>query len=214
MSYYFDRFDRFTMMKSRFFILLTAMLAVLVNEASTQTKMFSLNNSKSSIEIEGTSTLHDWEMDADNFSCSMDVSLNSGEISDIQKVVLNVRSKSITSDNSIMNSKTEKAIKADKYPDIDYKMVSLNGLDKTGDKYNGHIWGNLTIAGVTKYVKIDFNADVIENGNIKVTGSKKINMTDFDVSPPTAMMGSLKTGEDITISFDLYFVPDEKLSVY
>jgi polyisoprenoid-binding protein YceI len=202
------------MMKSKFFILLATMLLVLANEASTQTKTFSLNNSKSSLEIEGTSTLHDWEMDAEKFSCSMNVTLNSGEINNIQKVVLNVKSKSITSDNSIMNSKTEKALKANSYPEIDYKMVSLNGLNKTGDKYNGHLWGNLTIAGVTKYVKIDFNADVIENGNIKITGSKKINMTDFDVSPPTAMLGSLKTGDDITVSFDLYFVPDKKLSVY
>ncbi len=184
------------------------LLVVVVQNSNAQSRYFILNNGKSSITIEGTSTIHDWEMKAEIFACSMNVNMESNEIKDIRDVALNVKSKSITSDNSTMNSKTKKAIKVSYYPEINFQMVSLNDFKKTGYEYSGHLWGNLTIAGVTKYVKINFISKLTNNGNINVTGSKKIDMTTFNVDPPTAMLGSLKTGKDVTISFDLHFVSD------
>jgi hypothetical protein len=38
-----------------------------------------------------------------------------------------------------------------------------------------------------------------------VKGTKQINMTDFNIKPPTAMMGTLKTANEVTVSFDLNF---------
>jgi hypothetical protein len=34
-------------------------------------------------------------------------------------------------------------------------------------------------------------------------GSKKIKMTDFNVEPPSFMFGSVKTGDEITVTFDV-----------
>jgi hypothetical protein len=38
-----------------------------------------------------------------------------------------------------------------------------------------------------------------------VTGVKKMKMTDYNVKPPTALLGTIKTGNDITISYNLKF---------
>jgi hypothetical protein len=44
-------------------------------------------------------------------------------------------------------------------------------------------------------------ATVGTDGTIQFEGSKTINMTEFGMVPPTAMFGSLKTGEEITVNF-------------
>ena len=44
------------------------------------------------------------------------------------------------------------------------------------------------------------------NGEIYFQGSKSIDMTQFGITPPTALMGTLTTGKDVTITFKLYFM--------
>jgi hypothetical protein len=44
---------------------------------------------------------------------------------------------------------------------------------------------------------------MISGNRIQIKGSKKVKMTDFNISPPTAMLGTLKTGDEVTISFTL-----------
>ncbi len=43
------------------------------------------------------------------------------------------------------------------------------------------------------------NAD----NTITVTGTQKISMKDFAIDPPTFMLGTIKTGNDITLSFTI-----------
>ena len=40
---------------------------------------------------------------------------------------------------------------------------------------------------------------------INIKGEKTLKMSDFDVKPPTALLGTLKTGNDITIKFNLNY---------
>ena len=44
-----------------------------------------------------------------------------------------------------------------------------------------------------------------QKGTIDFSGSQKIKMTDYGVTPPKALFGALVTGDDITISFSTTF---------
>jgi hypothetical protein len=57
---------------------------------------------------------------------------------------------------------------------------------------------------VTKRIQLTF-AGTHTGNKITIKGSKELNMNDFKIKPPTAMMGTLKTGEQITVSFQLNF---------
>jgi hypothetical protein len=37
-------------------------------------------------------------------------------------------------------------------------------------------------------------------------------MTDFKIDPPTALMGTMKTGDEITISFNVKLAKDAKVN--
>jgi hypothetical protein len=39
--------------------------------------------------------------------------------------------------------------------------------------------------------------------SISYNGAYKIKMTDYNVEPPTIMLGAIKTGEFVTVKFDL-----------
>ena len=53
-------------------------------------------------------------------------------------------------------------------------------------------------------MSIDFNLDINSN-TIHIVGEKSIKMTDFNVEPPTALFGSITTGDEITIKFKTKF---------
>jgi hypothetical protein len=40
-------------------------------------------------------------------------------------------------------------------------------------------------------------------------GSKPIKMSEYNVEPPSFMFGSVKTGNDITITIDVTLTPDK-----
>jgi hypothetical protein len=43
----------------------------------------------------------------------------------------------------------------------------------------------------------------LANGDVQIIGSRKLNMKDFNMVPPTAMMGTIKVGEEVTVNFNL-----------
>src|SRR5690554_7280057 len=65
---------------------------------------------------------------------------------------------------------------------------------------------DLTLAGVTRQIQMDVNVEETSEG-IRYTGSVPLKMSDFEIRPPTAMFGALRTGDEVTVGFDVVFVP-------
>ncbi|MEP4532718.1 MAG: YceI family protein [Cyclobacteriaceae bacterium] len=155
-----------------------------------------VKKSDSQVTIFGTSSLHDWEEDVKDFTVQ-------GTWKDnlISNLELKMKTASIESGKSIMDDKTHEALKADKYPWITFSAseLTIEGTDVSGD-------GQLTIAGKSQPIKV--KSIVKEKGAdyLIVTGSEKINMRNYGIEPPTAMFGSLLTGELVTISYEFKLI--------
>jgi len=65
------------------------------------------------------------------------------------------------------------------------------------------IAGNLTIGGTTQPIVLIVKATILPNGEVQIRGGQKIKMTSFKLSPPTAMFGALKTGDDVVVTYTL-----------
>ena len=92
------------------------------------------------------------------------------------------------------------AIDADKHTSIRFELTSVRNITATQILATG----TLTVAGNSRPVTIRTGYRV--NGNaVQFVGSHSIKFTQFDVDPPTALLGSVKTGDDLQIAFDVNF---------
>ena len=153
-----------------------------------------LDTSKSKLKITGTSSLHDWEMNVNQFDAIGDISSNT-----ISDLLVTVKSKSMRSGKSVMDKKAYDAVQEAEYPNILFRAKSLQILD---NKISGP--GILEIAGKSK--ELDFQADILSDDDqeMRLQGKVALKMTDFDIEPPTAVFGTLKTGDEVVINYDIY----------
>lgn len=187
---------------NKFYLLVLFMGTVLAVNA--QTKYF-LDNSSSSLVVEGTSSFHDWEMEANDLKSSIVLRFNENTLTTIEDVDFVSPAKKILSDNSIMNSKTHDALKVDKNPEIIFTLKSVNRLDVNGNSISGVVTGILKIAGIARTIQINFSGWMNPDHLVTLSGTVPIKMSDFNIDPPTAMLGALKTGDDIKVHFEVLY---------
>jgi polyisoprenoid-binding protein YceI len=154
------------------------------------------------MKIEGTSSLHDWDMKVEKFNCDLSLIIGNPSIT-IENVNFTGVSSTISSHNSIMDSKTRSALKADKYPEIKFTMTSPLKIVAQGNSFSGSATGELNIAGKARTVNLPFSGKKISDNTINISGAKKIDMTEYGINPPTAIFGTLKTGKDVIVSFEI-----------
>lgn len=152
--------------------------------------------------IDGSSNLHDWQSKVTGISGTADLSIENGVFKGIRQLAVTIPVKGIKSPKgSIMDNKTYDALKEEDFPNITYKLTKVNSVQQKTGAFEINTTGSLTVAGATKTVDITVTAKDLGGGNWQFEGSKALKMTDFKISPPTALMGTMKTGDDITIKF-------------
>ncbi len=156
---------------------------------------------KFNLTIAGTTNVHDYETK---------VTQMNGEIvlngtNQVKALVVNIPVKSIKSKEKLMDTKTYEAFNVDKYPNITFKMTELQSLQINGADVSVAVAGNLTINGTTKKVTLKSNGKTLKSGVYQFKGAIALKMTDFNMKPPTAMMGMMKVGDGITLKYDVTF---------
>jgi len=156
------------------------------------------------ITIEGTSNIHDWTMESDKGVCSgiFDVN-NTGALTGLSSLNFSVPAESLKSDHKGMDKNSYKALNTGKYAAISFTAgaASIQPAGTSGFTLNTR--GKLTISGVTKDVQLTAKGVVNADKSITYTGSYQLNMTDFNVEPPSLMFGAIKTGDKVTVKFNL-----------
>ena len=167
---------------------------------------YKINESKDmDMKLLGTSTLHNWTMDAKTFSGDADFNFKEGQLISVKALTFSLVVANLKSSEGGLNKNAYKALKTNEYKDIDYKLLSATISPVKDNKFLIKAHGNLTIAGVTKEIDMDVVCVVNADKTITCTGSEKLNMTDYAVKPPTFMLGAMKTGDAITLDFTLVY---------
>jgi polyisoprenoid-binding protein YceI len=158
------------------------------------------------IKVLGTSNVHDWSMTSMAATSQGDFKFNEqNQLKSLNSFSLSLDVKSLKSEHSSMDTRTYKAINADQYPKIVYKLTSAVVSPIAGNKYLIKTKGELTIAGATQTISMDVTALVGTNNTISCTGEEKIKLTDYKITPPSFMLGTMKVYNDLTIQFTLIY---------
>lgn len=196
-------------MYKKVFFYLSIVCFLLVYDLNGQIKKFTFSE-KTTMQIQGTSTLHDWTCQVNKVdgSIEMDSKLFAkgiwAENSKIKMLKVSVPIESIKSPRgAAMEKKLYNALKFETFPNIIFTLNNIKSIpSKTGSgKVDAN--GTLTVAGVEKPINLMVNASFTPEKNLSFEGSYTLNMKDFNIEPPSAMFGQIVSGEKVTISFNL-----------
>ncbi len=161
------------------------------------------NKNSASLTVSGTSTLHDWDMKSAQGNCEATITLNAaGALTALSGLSFSTNTAELKSGKGAMDKNAYKALKTDKNPTITYVAASSTVSLLSGTDYLVKTIGKLTIAGTTLDAEVTANCKVHPDKTVTVMGSKKLAMKEFGMVPPSFMMGTIKTGNDVTLKFD------------
>jgi YceI-like domain len=169
---------------------------------------------ESSILVKGTSSLHDWRCKTEQISGDISYQSSGLLLKDIASLNLQLVVKSMKSikENGEyyeagMDKNMYKALNAEKFPKITFVLTELVSVKSTSGRSDFTAKGNLTIAGNQQAISFPVNA-ILTNAGITFKGSTSFKMTAFGVTPPRALLGTIKTGDEVTIVFNASFKND------
>ncbi|MCB0505933.1 MAG: YceI family protein [Cyclobacteriaceae bacterium] len=170
---------------------------------SAKAQSYTLAKESSSLLVEGTSTLHDWEEKAEKLGGTAQIVMEGNKLVEIKQLTFKVDVESLKSEHSGMDSNTYKALDSKTYPEITYELTKINSTKPGKNGIVLSTTGKLTIKGVSKTITMD--VDVME-GSVVFAGETTFKMSEYGVEPPTALMGTIKTGDEVTIKFKVKYV--------
>lgn len=169
--------------------------------SNAQTKYQSVGGVK--LVIEGTSNIHDWDMNSKQGSCSAEfLFAPTGHLAGLSSLQFSVPAESLKSNKKAMDNNTYKALNTSKHSTISFTASSAS-VRPNGSGFILTTRGNLTISGVTRVVDLTAHGVMNADKSITYSGTYKLKMTDFKVTPPSIMFGAIKTGDAVTVKFDL-----------
>ena len=197
-------------MTTRYFtsLALTALFTIAGSASAQSVRLAVAPDSK--LWIEGGSNLHGWSCKASSIDAMIDVDegfLKSNSPTLLKKVQVKVPVRNLKCGHGGMDNNLYKALKADDSPDISYILGTFDVVPGANDVFTVKSVGTLKIAGTEKSVNMDVTATKLADGSVRADGELPLLMTDFGVKPPTAMFGTLRTDNKVTVKFSLLVGP-------
>lgn len=122
------------------------------------------------------------------------------------KFELRVPVTSLRCGNRHMERDMYRALRSEESPVIEFRFSGLvSGVDHDIDAgtYRATIAGELTLAGARKAVHVPVQAERIDRNRFRLRARLPLRMTDFRITPPTALFGMVKASDDLVVQFDL-----------
>ena len=194
--------------------------ACLLQGADATTRLSAKSGSK--IRIEGTSNIHDWQVEGTLIGGSMEVGpsfpVEPGQAATPGKVQATATAsvtvallKSVKEDgrpyDDTMDEVMCEHLRAKDHPTIFFYLKELVLKEPAKSKSEPYLFdakGNLVVAGVTNTIAMPVRILPLGGGKLKISGAVSVKMTDFKVEPPSPkiLLNLIKTGDEVKLIFD------------
>lgn len=167
---------------------------------------------ESRLWVEGNSTVRRYKCDATRLDATVeaDPARRNLALAELEAAVRGVRLAvpvaELECGDNTMNGHMRKALKADANPLIQFRLSS-HSVDVAGASATVRMTGALTIAGKQNPITLAAEAVPAANGMLRVKGSHQLSMSQFDIKPPTLMLGTLRVHDPVVVHFDILLKP-------
>lgn len=178
-------------------------------EPKVITEVYVIENS--TVKLIGNSNVTGYSCNLFDLSNNDNVPIKSvrkGTLIEMEDAVIHLKANSFRCDNKTMTKDFLKALKSETYPNIKIEFLSfhLNSLVADNPKQtNVKATLLITIAGVERTFPIYLEQIHFKMDEFTIKGRKKVTMTDFEVIPPTALLGMVRVEDEIELEFDITF---------
>lgn len=196
------------------------MLATAAMQAADQMTTYAAR-SGSKMRIEGTSNIHDWQVESPFIGGMMEVgpgfptepgqAVTPGKVEAKADVFIQVRSlKSVEKDGKPYSDKMDEImwehLKEAQYKRIAYRLTELTLKEAPKAKDAPYVFdakGDLAVAGVTNKIAMVVSVLPQADKKLEINGTITFKMTDFKVDPPAPKiaLGLIKTGDEVKLIF-------------
>jgi hypothetical protein len=155
---------------------------------------------RSTFEVAGTSNVHDWSMKSSEGNGIANLTVIDSKLVDINNLTITLLAESLKSTKTSMDDVAYETLDTKTYKNIKYVLKSATKINET----TWNLTGTYTVSGISKEFKTVVNVTSI-NGSFILKGSNQITFADFGMSAPTAALGVVRAGKDLTLIFNLTF---------
>lgn len=176
----------------------------------------------SQVKLEGTSNLHDWE--ATGIVITGEIEIPADFLLDPQQaamkhlqggggpppVEVEIPVESIASDKRRLNRLMYAALLAEEHPLIRYRLLQAAVLEDEfdhPDRFRLATAGELRVAGVERPLEMEVLVERGADSQVVVSGTVDLKMSEFGINPPRALLGTLRTADELTVSFRWVLAP-------
>jgi polyisoprenoid-binding protein YceI len=200
------------------------LLATFTLRAADQMTVFNAKTGPGmKMRLEGTSTIHDWQVEGPLIGGFMEVgpkfptepgqAATPGKMEAKVEVFIPVRSlKSIEKDGSPYSDKMNEVmydkLKQSTNPRILFHLTDIELKEAAKAKDAPYVFeakGDLAVAGKTNKITMPVNITPLGDKQLKVNGTVSIKMSDYGVEAPV-LVGILSTGDEVKLKFDWMLV--------
>jgi hypothetical protein len=116
---------------------------------------------------------------------------------------VNIEVSNFSCSNFMMTRELRKTLKADQFPHLKVKFLSLKELDNVNQNFS-KVCGNveITIAGVSKRFEITYQLN-IEKNKMTLIGAQPIHFSDFNLIPPKKVGHLVRANDKLSVVFNL-----------
>jgi len=158
--------------------------------------------------LEGSSNVRDWRCEATSLDASVDIDdgihSSGSTAARVRGVQVRVPTHALTCGRSQMDHIMYKALHVDDAPECRQIIGRFDVVSAAaGARPTLVMQGTLRIAGRERVVRLPVELEEQPDGSVRAKGALPILMTDYGISPPTALFGVVRTENRIVVKFDL-----------
>ncbi|CAN5331419.1 hypothetical protein BH23BAC3_BH23BAC3_36160 [soil metagenome] len=185
-------------------------LLVTTQFAEAQNSDIQLTLDEHEMKIDGSANVRDWDADVNTVDATF--VLSPFDLSDLSSLTpehfktmeLSIPVRDIESDSGRLTRNLQGYLKRDEHPVITFKLNEIDSVTVNGDTAEITANGVINAAGVDHETTMHVTA-AVNDGKVTFSGSQDLLMTDFGIDPPTAVLGTIRARDEISIIYSLTF---------
>src|SRR5690625_5191877 len=167
------------------------------------------------IRIEGTSNVRDWEAVLTQVTAEAAITFTPGQPlnqltpDQFKKVRLEIPVKDIETDTGRLTRNIHKYLEIDRQPVITFELTGVQSIEGNSETVRVIADGVVSAAGESHPITLQAEITRESDGSLTISGVQELKMTDFGISPPTAMLGTIRAVDELQVIYMIRLNPGE-----